>query len=294
MGGEQDDTLTADLEQAWQETENASPEQTGRGDDAGDVDQVEQVEPSPISAPEHWSAQDRAQFDALPDELKPLWLEKTKLIERGYTAKFEELANDRRSYAELRDLFGQDQMQQIQAAGLTPAAYMKRLVSTFAALQANPQATLAHLAQQYGVQQGGDPRVASLEQAVQNIHASEWQSFIRATDQSGAPLYPGAAYLQRRVGAELQMNPERPGESTRDALVRAYEAAKWSHPELRENLLAQREKAAVAEMRRKDDLAKARRASPAPRAKTFPGADMRAPKASLRDELSEVWDQVHG
>jgi hypothetical protein len=287
MGGGEDDTLTADLEAAWEESENPAA-----------VDTVEEVadeqeaaeEPAPVTAPEHWSQADKDVFSALPDQLKPLYLEKAKLLESGWNRKFEEIAHERKAYGELQGLFDQNQLQQIQTAGLTPASYMRRLVDTFAALQTNPQQTLEYLARQHGVSFGRQDDGA---ERINQIHANEWQSFIRATDKSGSALYPGAHALKVRIGAELQMHPEQPGESTAAALQRAYDAVKWSEPVLREQLLAQRDKEQAIERQRRDNLSKAKRAgTPAPRAKSFPGADIRAPKATLKQELEAVWDQL--
>jgi hypothetical protein len=160
---------------------------------------------------------------------------------------------------------------------------MGRLVATFAQLEANPRETIEALGRRYGIAQEADPRVADLENIVQQIHASEWGSFVYARDKNGAPLYPGAANLRERVGHELRLRPEQPGESTRDALVRAYDAVKWSDPQLRQSLLAERDRASAAERLRKADLERAKRAgTSAPRAKTAPGENIRSAKGDAQ------------
>jgi hypothetical protein len=66
---------------------------------------------------------------------------------------------------------------------------------------------------------------------------------------------------------------------------------------LRQSLLEKRDRELALERQRKDDLAKARRAStrtPTLRGKTSPGADLRAPKASLKEELEAVWQDLVG
>jgi hypothetical protein len=225
VGGEQDE-IEAQLSAAW---DNPEPVVDVERDDVavgqGDVGQddvavgQDDVEPSAVTAPEHWSAADREAFEALPDAAKQLYMETRKSLERGYQAKFDSLADERKSVESLREfqgMFDENQLQQIQMAGLTPGAYVKRLVQIGQALATNPQQMLEYLAQQHGVSFGqsddGSERIAQ-------IHSSEWAGFVNAKDQSGNALYPNAERLRGRIGRELQQAPERPGESIRDALV---------------------------------------------------------------------------
>jgi hypothetical protein len=110
VGGE-DDTLAADLSAAWDQAESGdiaeAPEperelplrdaagrfssRTKPADDFPEDGEVDGdiAEPSAITAPEHWSQANQDAFNALPDEIKPAYMEKVRSLEGGYQQKFE-------------------------------------------------------------------------------------------------------------------------------------------------------------------------------------------------------------
>jgi hypothetical protein len=337
--------LADDIEKAWDEIETTTEQEpieddSGRlrdpvtkrfvaktksdeeGEDGGEEEPTEQI--PAVAPPEHWSQADKDAFNALPEELKPLYLEKVKSLESGWNKKFEEVANERKSfegYKAFKEIFDPYQ-QQLAMAGLTPEAYVRKLLAIGQALEANPEQVIRQLAAQYRVDLGkpadgaemdenADPEIAALKSAileqqqmlqalVQQQHQSvartfeqEWAGFQNAKDASGNPMFPEAEKLRIRMGQELQVNPQAPGETMRQALERAYEAVKWTDPDIRKSLLEAEARKAEAERQRKADLEKAKKAGDRPvKAKTAPGTDSRSPRGSWREELEQLWDQA--
>lgn len=288
-------------------------------------EETEEEKPEPVSAPEHWSQADKDTFNSLPEEARPFFLEKVKSLESGYNKKFEEVANERKTLEQFKpyaELFNDAERQQLQMAGMTPVAYIGRLKAIGQQLQANPAETIRWLAQQHNVDLGNpegaegeyaDPEIVKLRAMIaeqnqqlqsfmQSQQASvaqsydiEWQGFQNAKDANGSPQFPGAESLKVRMGQELQVNPQASGESIRDALQRAYEAVKWTDPEIRKSIIEAEAKAKEAEQRRKADLDKARKAKgPDVKAKSSPSTDQRIQPKSNKEALEQAWNELAG
>lgn len=334
--------FASDLEKAWDEVTEAEPEKVETEDrprdehgrfKAKEDDETEPVEEAteqveteidPISAPEHWSQEEKERFNALTPEAKTAFLDFRKSIETGYNKKFEEVANERKafeSYRGFKEIF-EPYQQQLAMAGLTPEAYVRRLVAIGQQLQANPEQTIRQLAQMHNVDLGNPTEgaeedytelggfnpnafqqqvIAAVQQTLQQTQAQaqaqsfeqEWTGFQNAKDANGQPTYPAADKLKLAMGSWLNVNPQQNGESIRDALARSYEAVKWTDPEIRKSILEAENKAKEAERQRKADIEKAKKAGDKPlRAKTASNVDDRAPANSWRDELERNWDQA--
>jgi hypothetical protein len=270
-------------------------------------EELGEEEPAPASvttAPEHWSQTDREAFDALPEEAKPLYLEKIKLLESGFNRKFEEIAGERKTYESLKEIFGPGEMQQLADANVTLPQYVGRLVSVAKQLQANPYETLHWLAKQCGVQLDGsdlavldhahevatqaEAEIAQHEQKMaaqkQAYFDQEWLAFQHEHQVPDS--------LRQAMGVYLSVNPQQPGETPRQALLRAYEQAKWSDPGIRQSIVEAEIQARTVEAQRKADLAKARNAGRVVRSKTMPGTNSHEPAASWREELERNWDRI--
>jgi hypothetical protein len=94
------------------------------------------------------------------------------------------------------------------------------------------------------------------------------------------------------MGLHLMLNPQMPHETTRQALERAHEHAKWTDPEIRRSILEAEVHARTVEAQRKTDLAKAKNAGRTIRGKTAPGMNSHEPAASWREEIERNWDQI--
>lgn len=259
--------------------------------------QPNEVEAPAVKAPQHWSQQDRDAFAALPDQLKPLYLEKVKSLESGWNRKFEEIAGERKVYEEIRQVLAPYE-ERIAAAGGTIAGYIGKLLAIGEQLETNPAAMIHKLADWCGVKIGNDE---ALNAQVQQLQAQlrreagtrtvmeSWHAFSTARDRAGNLLYPGAAQLRGPMGLVLQSDPPRLGETPYQALERAYKAAfADAYAAIKPKLDAE-----AAERQRKADLEKARRAGNRQvRAKTAPSVNSRVPAASWREELERQWDRA--
>jgi hypothetical protein len=145
--------LANDLAEAWDQAEAVEPV-------SEDLDAADRPDrPDAILAPQHWSEADQDAFNSLPDQAKPLYMEKVRSLESGFNRKFEELAGARKQLESVQDNIETLQsvwqvlaphQEQLAAANLTPGEYVGRLVSVAQHLQANPEATIRWLAETHG------------------------------------------------------------------------------------------------------------------------------------------------
>ena len=150
-------------------SDGEQPEEGEEGegtDDKADDDGEGEAVPAP-EAPEHWSEADKSSFSELPDEAKPLYLDKVKSLESGFNRKFEELAQERKElepYKGFHDLFKPFE-QDLATAGITAEQYTRQLVATALQMRQSPEATLTALAQSHGVDLNsvGKPNGASAD-----------------------------------------------------------------------------------------------------------------------------------
>lgn len=150
--GEQPDTEAQEAEAADAGDDGDQPEAEAEGDEDGQEDEGEEQLAVP-DAPEHWSETDKESFNSLPDEAKPLYLDKVKSLESGFNRKFEELADQRKAlepYQGFHDLF-EPFRQDLATAGITAEQYTRQLVATALQMRQDPTATLQALAQSHGV-----------------------------------------------------------------------------------------------------------------------------------------------
>lgn len=238
-------------------------------------------------APEHWSAEDKAAFEALPDELKPMWLEKSKSLEGGYQEKFQALARDRQTLERLKpvDAAFEPYRERLALEGVSEAQVVQRLLAAQTYLERAPGEAIEWLAKSYGVDLTRyapkaaaeddfiDPTIAPLKQEIDGLKAqinqrtqqeqaqSQQQlygqiaSFREAKDEAGQPKHPHFDRVRAHMGAFMAADPS----LTMDD---AYERAVWAAPELRDDLLKAREAEAAKarEEARKKEVEKAKKA----------------------------------
>lgn len=118
------------------------------GEDEGEDDTLA------VDAPEHWSDADKESFKGLPDEAKPLYLDKVKSLESGFNRKFEELATERKElepYKGFHDLFKPFE-QELATVGTTAEQYTRQLVATALQMRGeNKVETFKALAANHGI-----------------------------------------------------------------------------------------------------------------------------------------------
>lgn len=303
------------------ETEAAREAEDGSPDEG--ADEGAEVEPKPVEAPEHWAQSDKDAFNALPEEIRPLYLEKAKSLESGYGEKFEQLAQDRKAVEPLREfeqLFAPMQQTLIQA-GVSPAQYVRNLMSVAAQLDNNPRDTLLGLAQRYKVDFAAQPegdlddvdpavaaRLKALEGTVSNVssHLTQaqtaqatasqqqydqlWSEFSQAKDEAGNLLRPQAERLRESLAAAMGTLKPEAGETLRQQLDRAYDNVIWSDPEARAGLLKAED--AKRDNARKAAVEKAKKAGQPVKSRSAAVGEAPKPADSWKEQLEHEWDRL--
>lgn len=262
------------------ETLEAGEGETGVDTDAGAEGEVES-----LAAPEHWPQADKDLFTGLDPKGQQFLLDRHKAMEADYTRKTQEIADFRKTYDPVAQLFEPYQAE-LRANGTTPAEVVSRWASVDRALESDPAGTLQQLAQSYGLDLANleaapqvDPQVKALQEQMamltrsiqdreqaevttrHNTMLNEIESFSTQTNEAGEPAHPyfdavvndmaALAHAERSAGREPKL----------DAL---YERAVWANPEVREQMLAAQRKAAE-EKAEKEAIAKAKQAKSASR-----------------------------
>lgn len=296
------------------ESDEEEPEQS---DDEDDPEEGADDDGEALAAPEHWSADDKAAFDALPDDIKPMWLEKSKSLESGYQEKFQALADERKQierYKSLDSAF-EPYREKLALEGVSEAQAVQRLMAAQTYLERDPVQAIGWLAKSYGVdltqfapQQASaedefdDPTITPLKQKIADLEAREANrmqsaqmqqrqalmgeiaAFRDAATEDGSPAHPHFDSVRTHMGALMQAEPSL-------TLEAAYEQAVWANPEVRASLIkAQEAEAAKArETARKDEVKKAKKAGKTKSASRSSPSEPK-PAASHREELERQFE----
>jgi len=307
---------------ADEDGDDEESEESGDDDAEGSDDAEASGEDGRLAAPEHWSEADREQFDALPDEVKPLWLEKSKSLEAGYDSKFKEVADQRAlidRFAPLSDVLAPYQ-NNLQMRGVSEAQYVQQLVATAAYLEANPVEGIQHLMRQYRLDPKAiapqasaaegefdftDPeldqvnkRLDGFEQFLRQQQQSAVQQeavslqsqidiFKGATDDKGELLHP---HFDKVIPA-MQANLLSSDTMTLDeAYKRACRADDAIFVEMVEAAKAETVQSQDAERRKQVD--KAKKVKKVPKSRGGNTKPIQQQAATWADELSNTWDAL--
>ena len=289
------DGLRADLEQAWDtlSAEAEEPEEDGGEDDA---------------PPEHWPAEWHERFEALPREGRGYALDLHRQFEQAHSERSQALAEREKALAGMAavDAALAPWRETLTARGLTDADAVTRLMEAQAALEKDPGAALAALAEAHGLAPGapptalpparGDALTDTLERYAAEQHElrliaameAELEQRARAVDAAGAPRFPHFETVRPTLAALMRGGAAGTFED-------AYEQAVWADPQLRQKALEAHdaETAARRESARKAEVAKARNAGRAALSGSEP-ARTAPPARSHREELERVWDRMVG
>lgn len=322
-----EDSISADLASAFESYDEDAAERPDTVAEAeeveGDalVDEAEEAtdeaaeeaeqpaEVEALKAPDNWPAADKEMFSKMPKEAQEWALRRDKEMTADYTRKTTELADFRKAYEPVQQLFA-PYMEQLRQSGQSPAQVIQGWASVDKALTEKPVETLQWLAQQYNVDLGAqqqsdefiDPKVQSLEQQIRTLQShitqreqyesqqrlgtvqQQLQAFAEEKSEAGELAHPyfddvvddmvRLAHVERQAGR----NPE---------VKTLYETAIWANPGVREKVLAAQQSAAAkkAEAEAKAKAAQARRA-----AKSVSSSGGASPSSdlSLRAELESL------
>lgn len=232
-------------------------------------------------APQHWSAADRSLFAKAPPEVQQRWIAREGELQRGYDAKFQEIAGFRREREQLDELLN-PYARDLELRGVSRTQFLQSLVGGHKFLQENPREALLWLAQAYGVdpqqltqpQEVADPRYTKITQELSEVrnqfqgwtqqqhqaqHAeklSRVQTFAESKGEDGQPAHPFFDEVSSDILALMKATPGM------DLQV-AYNKALRMNDEVWEKVQAQKSLStqAAKDRERKATVDKARRAA---------------------------------
>jgi hypothetical protein len=284
-----------------------------------DKDKNKAAQPASLDAPSNWSAEDRANYAKLPKEGKEFLLRRHKQMEADYTKKTQELAVQSKDIAASKNF--KDNVEHLftpyrnyfATQGMDEVGGVRYLLGWFHSLQQNPEQTIVHLAQQYGVQsltpKQGQQVNPELAPVLQRLHQVETQfaqdrqaqqnaivssslaqvdSFAQETDAEGNPKYPHFETVRGDMAVFIQN-----GRAAN--LEEAYGLAIRLHPEIFDkqfeaSILGTQKTTQQQEL--SEAAKKAAQAKKAAKGIKSGSANVEKNAAkSLRDDISEAYDQ---
>ena len=277
---ETEDTTDAVVEEPIETVE--TPEETEEVTEEETTDEESTDEPEKLSAPEHWSKEHKETFASLAPEAQTFLLERHKAMEGDYTRKSMEVAEIRKNYEPIEQIFATYQAD-LKAQGITPAEVINRWASVDRFLAEHPAEGIQWLAQSYNIDLGQlveQPVNPELMQLRQEIHAlkgsmsqraqqEQWskqqtytqqiESFSTETDEAGNPAHP---YFESVVEDMVILAQAEQAAGRTPELKALYERAIWSNPEVRERMLSDQkaEQARKADQEARAKAAKAKKA----------------------------------
>lgn len=279
-------------------------------DEDGEAEVAETPEPA-VVAPQHWSAEDKTNFEAVPAEQRKWVLKRFKEIEGGMTRSIQEVAPVKRVVDHWKPYFDK--------INATPDRAIHALIAAEYQLRTGTpgqrRAMFEQLAKDYGVNLTADSEmqpeidpvisqaVAPLQQELAQLKAREHsriqaereaeqtrvvqqiEAFAAEKTEAGAPAHP---YFEQ-VFDELVLlaQAERTAGRTPD-LKTLYDRAVWANPTTRQSLIDAREKERVAKAQA-ERKAKAEAARKAGSSVTGAPVAPSGTKQSLREELEAAF-----
>ena len=310
---EQESSIGDDLREAMEEEDpptEAEPVQQVSTPEEGVVEEA-----TGAVAPEHWPAEEREVFDALPEEAKTFALSQGERLYSHHQKRMEELSSERESVERLKPLEQEiaPYREQLRLQGVAEQDVVRQLMAVRHSLQTAPADTIRWLAQQTGVDLNQietetlvDPqeqRLAQVEQQVQQSNQANAQAiqqqqhnaayqqaesalgqFMSAKDENGNLLHPHVENVQVTM-TELA-NADIASQKQID-LEDLYQRAIWQNAETRDVMLKERDGTILAKQKQnqKQRVSRAKRADTTIRSTADSPA---SPQVSLRQELSDL------
>lgn len=310
---EQESSIGDDLRQAMEQEEPPTEEEPVQQVSTPEEGVVEEA--TGAVAPEHWPAEEREVFDALPEEAKTFALSQGERLYSHHQKRMEELSSERESLERLKPLEQEiaPYREQLRLQGVAEQDVVRQLMAVRHSLQTAPADTIRWLAQQTGVDLNQietetlvDPqeqRLAQVEQQVQQSNQANAQAiqqqqhnaayqqaesalgqFMSAKDENGNLLHPHVENVQVTM-TELA-NADIASQKQID-LEDLYQRAIWQNAETRDVMLKERDGTILAKQKQnqKQRVSRAKRADTTIRSTADSPA---SPQVSLRQELSDL------
>lgn len=274
--------------------------------------------------PDTWDQLEKDRYGAIPDPLKPQYLELRSGFEKQYgdVSSVSRLRQDAEAYNQI--FAPLDQF--LSMNGMSRVDAIRRWAAAHQTLTQNPLEGIKWLAKSYGVDLGAlggpqqqddagwldpmaektygalDQRYAKLESTLQQLLQGQQvqqhnavdhaiRSFSEAKDQSGALKYPYFSAVRDRMITELRVAHSMGQQMT---LEQAYDNAIRVHPEISKTVRekAASDEAAKKEKERKAHLEKARKAQDTRTVSTAPSGKPAKTKGKIKDSVEAAWDEL--
>lgn len=265
----------------------------------------------PLSPPERWSAEDKAQFATLSREAQQLVLKREGDVERYLTQESQKIADIKRTYEPLDRVIG-PRREAWALQGFTPDAALEHLFALSDFAGRDKPGFIRWFAQQHGVDVGDlsagadtapDPKLSALEQRLARFEQTEQQrqqqavteqrqTIIQAVEQFAAdkanPYYKD---VESDIAAILPgIRQQNPGASHKELLKIAYDKATWAHEPTRAKILADQERLKNLELA---NAAKKAKAVGSTNVKTSGSANDGNRNKTIDDTMSATYDRLH-
>lgn len=303
----------AEISEESTETESEIEEVAEPSDEDGEVE----TEPDDTSdtqgivAPNHWSAEDQATFNALTElgeqgqAAQDFLLNRHKAMEADYTRKTQEISQFKREAEPVMGLI-EPFKPQLQQLGVTPDQYLQRMIQADQFLNQDPKGALQWLAGHYQVDLNelanapqADPQVQKLQSEIHQLKSTMTQreqqevqqrqqtleskinDFSEEKDSEGNPANP---HFMDVIDDMITLATAERAAGREPDLKTLYDKAVWANPDVRQKIIAA-EKSADEKKRQAEARAKAAKSKKATKVVKSTGAASPSADLTLRDEL---------
>ena len=284
--------LRDEIEQAYASAQKQSQEPENKVDVSEDNAKQEPAQApveEVITAPNSYKQEYKDSFSSLPHDWQKYLATREKEMEQG-------LSRARNEYNWVNNIYN-PRKDALTAQGYNNAQeYFETLVGIADALEKNPAATISQLQSIYGSNNDNpsqiEQQINSLAQsqqemknyitAVQNERiVNEWNSFVNAKDEAGNPKHPYLEEVKDEMKALFNAGLAKNYDD-------AYNRAIWQVESVRNKMLAEKNKADLAQKASEAQKVKAAAFNPSSK------ADGEVKELDLREEIARNFDKFNG
>lgn len=284
--------LRDEIEQAYASAQKQSQEPENKVDVSEDAAKQEPAQApveEVITAPNSYKQEYKDSFSSLPHDWQKYLATREKEMEQG-------LSRARNEYNWVNNIYN-PRKDALTAQGYNNAQeYFETLVGIADALEKNPAATISQLQSIYGSNNNNpsqiEQQINSLAQsqqemknyitAVQNERiVNEWNSFVNAKDEAGNPKHPYLEDVKDEMKALFNAGLAKNYDD-------AYNRAIWQVESVRNKMLAEKNKADLAQKASEAQKVKAAAFNPSSK------ADGEVKELDLREEIARNFDKFNG
>lgn len=284
--------LRDEIEQAYASAQKQSQEPENKVDVSEDTAKQEPAQApveEVITAPNSYKQEYKDSFSSLPHDWQKYLATREKEMEQG-------LSRARNEYNWVNNIYN-PRKDALTAQGYNNAQeYFETLVGIADALEKNPAATISQLQSIYGSNNNNpsqiEQQINSLAQsqqemknyitAVQNERiVNEWNSFVNAKDEAGNPKHPYLEDVKDEMKALFNAGLAKNYDD-------AYNRAIWQVESVRNKMLAEKNKADLAQKASEAQKVKAAAFNPSSK------ADGEVKELDLREEIARNFDKFNG